>query len=124
MMGAAHLVRVDSMDGKRSLIKLPDSMFRHFELILEAQRVESAPVPPLADAAVADKATVTDRAFDLVAGLLRDRLPAAKTPSAETVLAPQVDVTDQLHKLAALRDAGVLTEQEFASKKAELLARL
>ncbi len=81
-------------------------------------------MPPLADAAVADKATVTDRAFDLVAGLLRDRLPAAKTPSAETVLAPQVDVTDQLHKLAALRDAGVLTEQEFASKKAELLARL
>lgn len=34
------------------------------------------------------------------------------------------DVTDQLAKLAELRDAGILTEEEFASKKAELLRRI
>jgi hypothetical protein len=34
------------------------------------------------------------------------------------------DVTAQLQQLAGLRDAGILTEEEFAAKKAELLARL
>jgi len=33
-------------------------------------------------------------------------------------------VTDQLKKLGELRDAGVLTLQEFEAKKAELLARI
>ncbi|MBG6237797.1 hypothetical protein IWX78_000752 [Mycetocola sp. CAN_C7] len=38
--------------------------------------------------------------------------------------ATQFDVADQLHKLGSLRDAGILTDEEFATKKAELLARL
>ena len=33
-------------------------------------------------------------------------------------------VTDQLRKLAELRDAGVLTDEEFETKKQELLARM
>src|SRR5262245_21768123 len=36
----------------------------------------------------------------------------------------QPDVYDQLRKLGELRDAGVLTPQEFESKKADLLNRL
>ncbi|SFF50072.1 PH domain-containing protein [Blastococcus tunisiensis] len=36
--------------------------------------------------------------------------------------APQPDLADQLRKLADLRDAGVLTEEEFAAQKAKLLA--
>src|SRR6266508_2385163 len=40
-------------------------------------------------------------------------------------LRPQEDsVTEQLRKLGDLRDAGVLTDEEFETKKAELLARL
>lgn len=34
------------------------------------------------------------------------------------------DVTDQIRKLAELRDDGILTEEEFAKKKAELLDRI
>ena len=34
------------------------------------------------------------------------------------------DVIDTIRRLAELRDAGVLSEEEFANKKAELLARL
>lgn len=37
--------------------------------------------------------------------------------------APQPDLAEQLQKLAALRDQGILTNEEFAAKKAELLAR-
>lgn len=36
----------------------------------------------------------------------------------------QPDVVAQLTQLAGLRDAGILTEEEFAAKKAELLSRL
>lgn len=35
-----------------------------------------------------------------------------------------LDISDQLSKLGALRDAGVLTEEEFQAKKTELLGRL
>lgn len=45
---------------------------------------------------------------------------AAPTPAG----APQPDVLDQLRKLGELRDAGVLTEEEFAAKKSALLDRL
>jgi hypothetical protein len=34
---------------------------------------------------------------------------------------PQLDLADQLRKLADLRDAGILTEDEFAAQKAKLL---
>lgn len=34
------------------------------------------------------------------------------------------DLTGQLLQLASLRDAGVLTEDEFAAKKADILARI
>ena len=35
-----------------------------------------------------------------------------------------IDPMEQLRKLGELRDAGVLTDAEFETKKAELLARL
>jgi len=38
--------------------------------------------------------------------------------------ATQVDVADQIKKLAELRDQGILTEEEFTAKKKDLLARL
>lgn len=44
--------------------------------------------------------------------------PAAPAPAATP------DITVQLQQLAALRDAGVLTAEEFDAKKAELLARI
>jgi hypothetical protein len=45
------------------------------------------------------------------------RLRAADTTAAEP------DVADELAKLAALRDKGILTDSEFAAQKAKLLAR-
>jgi hypothetical protein len=43
--------------------------------------------------------------------------PAAPPPRAE----PQLDLADQLRKLADLRDAGILTEEEFTAQKTKLL---
>ena len=42
--------------------------------------------------------------------------PAAPSPSA------QADPVARLRELAALRDEGILTEEEFAAQKAKLLA--
>ena len=48
--------------------------------------------------------------------------PAPQTAGAVPI--GQVDVFATIEKLAELRDKGILSEQEFATKKAELLARL
>jgi hypothetical protein len=53
--------------------------------------------------------------------LMAEFRPRGSAPAA--VSAP-ADVTDQLHKLGELRDSGVLTEEEFETKKTELLKRL
>lgn len=46
---------------------------------------------------------------------------APAEPSIRQVSARHVSVADELQKLAALRDEGVLTEEEFAQQKAKLL---
>lgn len=46
------------------------------------------------------------------------------TPPTPAAAAPTMDIGAQLAQLGQLRDAGVLTEDEFNAKKAELLARL
>ena len=46
-------------------------------------------------------------------------------PAPEPVVGtPASDPAAQLHQLAGLRDAGILTEAEFSAKKADILARM
>lgn len=62
-----------------------------------------------------------------IADALRDRLAPGQAPAAPAAPAPAAggdDVYAQLAKLGELRDAGILTAQEFDSKKAELLGRI
>ncbi|MFI7431904.1 SHOCT domain-containing protein [Micromonospora sp. NPDC049836] len=47
---------------------------------------------------------------------------ATVAPTPPPAVAP--DPIEQLRQLGQLRDAGILTEQEFANKKAEILSRL
>jgi hypothetical protein len=54
-------------------------------------------------------------------------MQGAPTPPAHSAPAgsvPAPDPIEQLQKLGQLRDAGVLTEEEFQAKKVEILARL
>lgn len=121
-----HTVRVVWTDGKQSLVKLPDKLFLHLELVLRDKRA-AAPAAPVIDtptdvAPVAQNPpTVAEQAFSLVTGLLKDR---STTSGDEPVSATAPDVTEQLLKLASLRDAGVLTDEEFTAKKTELLSRM
>jgi hypothetical protein len=69
-----------------------------------------------------------EKLFTHLTVVLKDRQAAAPlTPESDPVgaqSAPQPDVAEQIGKLALLRDQGALTEEEFTSKKGELLARL
>lgn len=56
-----------------------------------------------------------------MANRLRERIGPAAVTAPMTIAA---DPTDQLQRLAELRDAGVLTEEEFTAKKTEILGRL
>lgn len=64
-----------------------------------------------------EKKEVFDQAYDRLEEL---RHP----PEQPSDQPPDVSILDQLKKLGELRDVGVLTDDEFAAKKAELLARL
>jgi hypothetical protein len=123
--------RIEWTDGKQpSLLKLPDDLFTHFELLLSARRAVSAPGPVAEEVAVVSTAVIVDpiappqtmseQAFSLVQGLLKNRNRSAE--EAVSVTAP--DLPEQLKQLASLRDAGILTEEEFAAKKADLLNRM
>jgi hypothetical protein len=54
----------------------------------------------------------------------RARTPLQPVVQPQTPQAATIDVTEQIKKLGDLRDQGLLTEQEFDSKKQELLARM
>lgn len=108
-----------------SLLKVSDQMFTHLALVLKDRRAAApAPVPPPSGVGgtPATTPTVAEQAISLVSSLRKDR--TAAPPPPPPVSAEKPDVLEQLSKLAALRDAGVVTEDEFAAKKAELLSRM
>ena len=80
-------------------------LFTHFEPTLNGRRA----APPAPDA-------------------IPEPSPDAASPEFPSpVVAPtaaEPDVFEQISKLAVLRDQGILSEDEFAANKAELLARL
>ena len=64
-------------------------------------------------------------AVDQIAQVIRTEAQTRHAQPAQPATASQApDVMDQLKKLGELRDAGVLTDEEFEVKKAELLSRL
>ena len=118
-----HTIRVDWVDGKQSLLKMPDELFTHMELLLRERRAEptldvvervtSVPEQP-------GQASLGEQAFAFVSGIVADRLSDRGPAAVDTV---QNDVEGQLRRLAALRDEGILTEEEFAAKKVSLLSQ-
>ncbi|GAX51608.1 SHOCT domain-containing protein [Streptomyces olivochromogenes] len=75
------------------------------------------------DSAPGIKALLTDLVLGKIpaSGQAAPAAPPVQAPAP----APQVSApVEQLRQLAELRDAGILSEEEFAAKKAEILARM
>jgi hypothetical protein len=66
----------------------------------------------------------TDKDLALFTETVKRTMGSSRTPAAAPSPAAQPDVMDQLRKLGELRDAGVLTAEEFDAKKADLLSRM
>jgi hypothetical protein len=54
-------------------------------------------------------------------GYYDEPAPAYQEPPPPPPAAPAADPIEQLQKLAALKDQGILTDEEFAAQKAKLL---
>jgi hypothetical protein len=50
--------------------------------------------------------------------------PAALTARSSNTTPIKVDITDQLKKLKELKDTGLLTDQEYETKRKELVGQL
>lgn len=55
--------------------------------------------------------------------LIRDRIAKSKS-SVSTAAPPQIDIIDQIEKLGALKEKGLITNEEFENKKEELLRKM
>lgn len=63
--------------------------------------------------------------FQEAANLVRSRIEQARSAVRQTAATAQLDdIPTQIRKLAELKVAGILSEEEFERKKAELLARM
>jgi hypothetical protein len=51
-------------------------------------------------------------------------IPVAQPSQPPPLQKPKIDVAEQIEKIGRLRDQGLLTDEEFQSKKEELLSRL
>lgn len=54
----------------------------------------------------------------------RKEAKMAATPALAVIQKKEPDALDMLMKLAKLKESGIITEEEFAAKKAELLAKI
>jgi len=61
--------------------------------------------------------------FEKIAQKIRE-LKVKKKENPVIMNAPSLDIPEQIKKLAELKNAGILTEEEFQKKKDELLKRL
>jgi hypothetical protein len=58
------------------------------------------------------------------ANIIRDMLTSFKARASSAPVSPQVDIVDQIEKLASLMDKGLVTKEEFEEKKKKLLDKI
>jgi len=115
---SGHRLRVTWAGGEQSIVGLPEKQFLVFSVLLKDRQVatELPAKPESLDA----QPGVSGR----IAGFASTVFPSGKRRLGAVEDAAVPDVTDQIAKLASLHAQGILTDAEFADKKAELLKRL
>jgi len=108
--GNSRTIRVDWVEGGQSLIRLPDDQFVHLTMVLGEKQIGSSLPPP--EPASTESPADVDSATRVISGLTR---------LAGVVRGAPTEISDQIAQLSELRASGVLTEAEFAAKKAALL---
>ncbi|WP_026075524.1 PH domain-containing protein [Cellulomonas massiliensis] len=63
-------------------------------------------------------------ALQTFSNVVRDKIHGVSSPESSAPPSADTDVMEQIRQLGELHGAGILTDEEFSAKKAELLARL
>lgn len=117
-LGAAfdsgHTLSIVWADGKHSVIELPEKQFMVLSILLKDRQV-------IAETSVEPEASGPP---DGVAGKIAGFASSAFAKGRQRSEAPVADPTEQIARLASLHAQGILTDEEFSDKKAELLKRL
>ncbi|WP_345377145.1 PH domain-containing protein [Frondihabitans cladoniiphilus] len=72
----------------------------------------------------AEITNVTKQTGKAIVDAVRNRISSGSAPSEAATTSAADEIFEQISKLGALRDSGVLTAEEFDAKKTQLLARL
>jgi hypothetical protein len=134
---------ISTRRGARKLVKLQE---QGWEIVSEHKRgalawkpgqvdyVLKKVEPDRANKAAGPGSVATQFVRNLVSGLKSESPAASGEAEAESALKSEArvpsaagltpDFTEQIRKLGQLRDEGLLTPEEFETKKAELLSRL
>jgi len=105
--GITEVNKIFSFDDIGAVGEIQSIMFNGLELNIKGAK-ETFPYMNSAD-------------LSLAINIIRELIHVNKNKSISIV---QSSIPDQIKKLAELRDSGILTEQEFVSKKTELLKRM
>ena len=126
------IANVLDVDVKQTLTQKARDVYTVFVHIQRPNRVEIVAMEDIPDGRAAQQ-QINTAAHSARSVMLRNQNTMRYEGQPPTVPTNVVSATgsasdddplEQLQQLAKLRDAGVLTEQEFASKKAEILARI
>ena len=126
---------------KMGIIVLTNKRLFFFEKSWAAQTVEEFPLKSISSVSVESKRTgeklkihasgnvsEIEQMFhghgDEVARQIRGLIAERDAPVAAAAPAAQPDAIEQIRRLAELKDAGVLSDEEFAAKKTQLLNQL
>ena len=102
----------------RSVVELPNKLYSVLTTLLKDQQIipDELPQTPQTDEG---KQGVAEQVIGLATSVLRKEVGGGKSDAG-----PSADVMDQISKLSSLHAAGILTDEEFQTKKTELLGRL
>jgi len=134
--------KVDLLSGNNGLVVLTDTRVIFFDRAVMKTRVHDFPfdritsvqtevgimfgrlrINAMGSTAEVRQLDPKERATE-IGGYVREALSAPRQVTTSQAAAPASDAFEQIKKLAELRDSGVVTAEEFAAKKAELLRRL
>ena len=86
-------------------------------ITVDDSETDTAPVEPTSEDVKAKIVEGSKKTLNSISGFFAKKKPAATVQKDE-------DVFGMLNKLSELKDRGILTQEEFDAKKAELLSRL
>lgn len=114
--------RVVMFGKRRGGFELESFPYEHISSFEQGRTLMGSTIRMFASGNTVEVKYVNDRrAMAELVGVVKSRMGRSSHSASAT---GQPDLLDAIRKLGELRDAGLLTEDEFQTKKSELLARL